>query len=61
MLVAVILTVYSGMSIFEIKASNMRNFLIKSIATVFGVGFLPVAPGTWATVVGVAIAYYLGE
>ena len=39
----------------------MRNFLIKAFATVFGVGYLPVAPGTWATVVGVAIAYYLGS
>ena len=39
----------------------MRNFLIKSFATVFGVGFLPVAPGTWATAVGVAIAYGLGN
>ena len=39
----------------------MRNFLVKFIATVFGVGFLPVAPGTWATVVGVAIAYGLGN
>ncbi len=39
----------------------MRNFLIRSIATVFGVGYLPAAPGTWATVVGVAIAYYSGR
>jgi len=39
----------------------VRNFLIKSFATVLGVGFLPAAPGTWATVVGVAIAYYLGS
>jgi phosphatidylglycerophosphatase A len=39
----------------------MRDFLIKSVATVLGVGFLPAAPGTWATVVGVAIAYYLGN
>ena len=39
----------------------MRNFLIKSFATVLGVGYLPFAPGTWATVVGVAIAYYLGN
>jgi len=39
----------------------VRNFLIKSFATVLGVGFLPVAPGTWATVVGVAIAYCLGR
>ncbi len=38
----------------------MRNFLIKGFATVLGVGYLPVAPGTWATAVGVAIAYCLG-
>ena len=38
----------------------MRNLLIKGFATVLGVGFLPAAPGTWATVVGVAIAYGLG-
>jgi phosphatidylglycerophosphatase A len=39
----------------------VKNFLIKSFATVFGVGFLPVAPGTWATAVGVGIAYCLGN
>jgi len=39
----------------------VRNFLVKSIATVLGVGYLPVAPGTWATIVGVAIAYFLGD
>jgi len=39
----------------------MRNLLIKGIATVFGVGYLPVAPGTWATAVGVVIAFYLGD
>jgi len=39
----------------------MRNFLIKAIATVCGVGYLPAAPGTWATAVGVAIAYGLGN
>jgi phosphatidylglycerophosphatase A len=39
----------------------MRNFLIKSFTTVFGVGYLPAAPGSWASVAGVAIAYYLGN
>jgi phosphatidylglycerophosphatase A len=39
----------------------VRNLLIKAIATVFGVGYLPAAPGTWATAVGVAIAYFLGN
>ena len=35
--------------------------MIKAFATVFGVGYMPVAPGTWATAVGVAIAYYLAN
>ena len=39
----------------------MKNFLITSLATVFGVGYLPFAPGTWATVVGAAVAYCLGS
>jgi len=39
----------------------VRTFLIKSIATVFGIGYLPVAPGTWATIAGVALAYFLGR
>ncbi len=40
---------------------EVRDFLIKSFATVGGVGFLPFAPGTGATIVGVVIAYYLGN
>jgi len=39
----------------------MRNFLIRAFATVLGVGYLPAAPGTWATALGVAIAYFLGN
>lgn len=39
----------------------MRNFLVKSIATVFGIGYFPAAPGSAATVVGVIIAYFLGS
>ena len=39
----------------------MKNFLVKAFATVLGVGYLPAAPGTWATVVGVVIAYYAGN
>ena len=39
----------------------MRNLLVKALATVLGVVFLPAAPGTWATVVGVAIAYFFGN
>ncbi len=39
----------------------MKDFLIRSIATVFGVGYFPAAPGSAATVVGVAIVYCLGN
>ncbi|MBF0511504.1 MAG: phosphatidylglycerophosphatase A [Candidatus Omnitrophica bacterium] len=39
----------------------MTNFFIKAIATVFGIGYLPMAPGTWATIAGVVITYYLGS
>ena len=39
----------------------MTEFLVKAIATVFGVGYCPVAPGTAATLVGVVIAYFLGS
>ena len=39
----------------------MRNLLIKGIASVLGVGYLPLAPGTWATAAGVGLAYYLGN
>src|SRR5438876_10804881 len=39
----------------------MRNFLLKSFATVLGIGFLPGAPGSWATAAGVGIAYYLSN
>jgi phosphatidylglycerophosphatase A len=39
----------------------LRNFLIRAIATVCGIGYLPVAPGTWATLAGTAMAYFLGN
>lgn len=39
----------------------MKNFLTKSIATVFGVGYSPFASGTAGTAVGVVIFYFLGN
>jgi len=39
----------------------MRNFLIRAFVTVLGIGYLPFTPGTWATVMGVLIAYYLSN
>ena len=39
----------------------MRNFLIKGFTSVLGIGYLPAAPGTWATAAGVAIAYCLAN
>jgi len=39
----------------------MRNLLVKLLATACGIGYMPAAPGSWATVAGVAIAYFLGN
>jgi len=38
----------------------MRNFLIKTLSTFFYVGFLPLIPGTFASLIGVAIFYLIG-
>ena len=37
----------------------MRNFLIKALSTFFYVGFLPLIPGTFASLVGVCIFYLI--
>jgi phosphatidylglycerophosphatase A len=37
----------------------LKNTLIKLFATGFGLGFLPLAPGTWGTLLGIPLAYYL--
>jgi len=37
----------------------VKNLLIKGFATVLGVGFMPAAPGSWATALGIALAYFL--
>lgn len=37
----------------------MKNFLIKFFATGFGVGYIPKAPGTFATLFAAAIWWYL--
>ncbi|MBF0504667.1 MAG: phosphatidylglycerophosphatase A [Candidatus Omnitrophica bacterium] len=39
----------------------MKNFLMKLIATVLGVGLCPFASGTAGTAVGVVIFYFLGN
>ena len=35
----------------------MRNFLVKTLSTFFYVGFLPLIPGTFASLIGVTIFY----
>ena len=35
----------------------MRNFLVKALSTFFYVGFLPLIPGTFASLIGVSIFY----
>ena len=37
----------------------MRNFLIKTLSTVFYAGFLPLIPGTIASLIGIAIFYLI--
>jgi len=37
----------------------MNNFLVKFFATGFGVGYIPKAPGTFATLLAAAIWWYL--
>ena len=37
----------------------IRNFFAVAVASGLGSGFLPIAPGTWGTVVGVALLWYL--
>ena len=36
----------------------MKNFLVKTYVSVFGLGHLPVAPGTWGTFGGAIFWYY---
>ena len=37
----------------------MKNYLVKLISTFFGIGFSPLAPGTFGSVAGVVIYYFL--
>ena len=37
----------------------MRNFVLKAFATGFGLGYLPVAPGTYGTLLAIPFAYFL--
>lgn len=37
----------------------MKRFFIKTIATGFGTGLVPIVPGTWGTIPGVVIAWLL--
>jgi phosphatidylglycerophosphatase A len=36
----------------------LKNILVKTFATVFGLGFMPVGPGTWGTLGGAVFWYY---
>jgi phosphatidylglycerophosphatase A len=36
-----------------------RDFFIKTLATGFGLGLMPVAPGTFGTLLGIPFAYFL--
>jgi phosphatidylglycerophosphatase A len=40
---------------------KLTKFIIKGIATFFFVGYLPIAPGTWGSAVGVAVYLLLRD
>jgi phosphatidylglycerophosphatase A len=42
------------------KLSNFTDFLTKTIASVFFIGFLPLVPGTFGSIAGVGLFYLLG-
>jgi phosphatidylglycerophosphatase A len=43
------------------KTKNVSRFLNRSIATGFGVGYLPLAPGTWGSLLAVVLAILLHQ
>ena len=42
-----------------LKVENAADFIAVFVATGFGSGFIPFAPGTWGSIVGLLIAYGL--
>jgi phosphatidylglycerophosphatase A len=43
------------------KTKNVKQLLIRSVAAGFGVGYLPLAPGTWASLAGVLFLIVIYE
>lgn len=41
------------------KTGSLRDFLVKTIASVFFIGYLPLVPGTFGSVAGVGLFYLL--
>lgn len=39
----------------------MRDLLVRFVATFGGVGYLPLAPGSWATAAGAVLAYFVAD
>lgn len=37
----------------------MKEFIIKSLATFFGIGYLPLCPGTWASIAAAGLFLFL--
>ena len=42
-----------------LKVENAADFIAVFVATGFGSGFIPFAPGTWGSIVGLLVAYGL--
>lgn len=45
--------------IFKNHRGNFKDFLIKSLATCGGVGYIPLAPGAAGAIIGVVLAYLI--
>ena len=43
------------------KTKNVSRFLSRSIATGFGIGYLPLAPGTWGSLAALALVFLIHQ
>jgi phosphatidylglycerophosphatase A len=43
------------------KQNSYKKFIILSLSTVFGIGFLPVMPGTFGSLAAIGLFYMIGQ
>ena len=57
MLVAIFFTLYSGVSFFLNNRKNLQSPFFAKFCAAAGVGLFPVAPGTWGSLIGLAVVF----